>query len=447
MLTEKLANLGRRDRSAAEIDDVRARPGAQHGARDARLLLAEGRLAALEQLRDRELAVGLDRRPADAGMHRVRHRRLAGAHEADERDVLVQSRSRYARHAATKSPSRVAAELLASGARELPGDRRLRDDRERLHRGHVAALDERRRGLARGEVDGCERLHERRQRLHRRAHDDLLAVRHAALDAAGAIRRAPLVGADLVVRLRSAQLRKREAVADLDALDRLDAHQRRGEPRVEAVLAPRVRAEAGRNAGRAHLDRPAERVAVLARRVDGGRICARDRQRLARHGDADLGEQRLRHRTGGDVHRRVACGRALERVPHVREAVLLHAGQVGVAGPRQRHRLRALALRLALGRPRAPSPTSSSCGRGCGRRARAACRACGRAAARRAPPPRPSRSAAGASGRSPAGGGAGRRRWLRGRGRAPRAARRGSRRARGRATRLLWPARGSLRQA
>ena len=67
---------------------------------------------------------------------------------------------------------------------------------------------------------------------------------------------------------RAAQPREREAVADLDALDRLDAHQRRGEPRVEAVVLARVRAEARRNAGRAHLDDAAERVAILARRVD-----------------------------------------------------------------------------------------------------------------------------------------------------------------------------------
>ena len=61
---------------------------------------------------------------------------------------------------------------------------------------------------------------------------------------------------------------EREAVADLDALHRLDAHQRRGEPCVEPVVLARVRAEARRHAGRAHLDDAAERVAVLARLVD-----------------------------------------------------------------------------------------------------------------------------------------------------------------------------------
>ena len=76
------------------------------------------------------------------------------------------------------------------------------------------------------------------------------------------------VGADLVVRLRAAQLREREPVADLDALDRLDPHHRGGQPRVEAVLLRRVRAEPGRHAGRAHLDEAADRVALGARLVD-----------------------------------------------------------------------------------------------------------------------------------------------------------------------------------
>src|SRR5205085_12100288 len=97
---------------------------------------------------------------------------------------------------------------------------------------------------------------------------DLLAVRHAGLDAAGAVGLAASVDLDLVVRLRAAQTRQREAVADLDTLHRLDAHDRRSEARVEPVLLGRVGAEPGRRAGRTHLDDAADRVAVLARRVD-----------------------------------------------------------------------------------------------------------------------------------------------------------------------------------
>ena len=90
--------------------------------------------------------------------------------------------------------------------------------------------------------------------------------------------------------LGAAQPREREAVADLDALDRLDAHHRRGEPRVEAILFAGVRAEPRRCTGRAHLDAAAERVLILARRVDGGGIGARFGQGLAAHVDADLAE-------------------------------------------------------------------------------------------------------------------------------------------------------------
>ena len=67
-------------------------------------------------------------------------------------------------------------------------------------------------------------------------------------------------------------------------------------------------------------------------------------------------EQRLRDRAGRDVDRRMPRRGALERVADVGEAVLLHAGEIGVPGPRQRDRLRPLPLGLALGRPRAHPP-------------------------------------------------------------------------------------------
>ena len=66
-------------------------------------------------------------------------------------------------------------------------------------------------------------------RLHRGADAEHVADAHAALDAAGAVGRAddPAVGVldDLVVGGRAAAGRGEEAVADLDALDGLDAHQ------------------------------------------------------------------------------------------------------------------------------------------------------------------------------------------------------------------------------
>ena len=229
-----------------------------------------------------------------------------------------------------------------------------------------------------------ERLHQRRQRLHRRADDDLLAVRDAGLDAAGVVRRR---GGGRCRSRRAPPIRaarEREPVADLDALHRLDPHHRGGQPCVEPVLLRRVRAEPGRHAGRAHLDDAADRVAL-------GCAPRRSRARSASSSTVEpvtampiSREQRLRDRAGGDVHRGVPRRRALERVAHVVVAVLEHAGEVGVPGPRQRHRLR---RPCPTARPRAAtasSPTSSSCGRGSRRRARAASRACGRAGGPRA---------------------------------------------------------------
>ena len=169
------------------------------------------------------------------------------------------------------------------------------------------------------------------------------------------VRVAPQPGADLVVRLRAAQRSQREPVADLDALHRLDAHEREREPRIEPVLLRRVRAEPRRDSRRAHLDDAADRVALLARLVDS-RAQALLVDGRPPHLDADLPQQGLRDGAGGDVHGGVPRRRALERVPHVVMAVLPDAGEVGVAGPRERHRLRALPLRLALGGPGAHPP-------------------------------------------------------------------------------------------
>ena len=81
----------------------------------------------------------------------------------------------------------------------------------------------------------------------------------------------PVVGRDdLVVRQRARGGGERETVADLDALDRLDAHQRAGEPRVEAAVPVHVRAEARRQAVHDDLDDAAEGVAVLVGLVDRG---------------------------------------------------------------------------------------------------------------------------------------------------------------------------------
>ena len=150
-------------------------------------------------------------------------------------------------------------------------------------------------------------------------------------------------------------------VPHLDALDGLDAHQREGESRIEAIALLRVRPEARRDTRRDHLDDPAERVAILAGRIGRlahavvGRLAA-DLDGSPRDVDSELAQERLRDRPRGHVHRGVPRARPLERVPNVVVPVLQDAGEVGVSRARQADRLRPLAGRLALGRPGAHPP-------------------------------------------------------------------------------------------
>ena len=209
---------------------------------------------------------------------------------------------------------------------------------------------------------------------------------------------------------------------------------------------PRVRAEPRRNAGARTSTRPPSVSRSLRASSTRRGIRSRLGQRLPRHLDPDLAEERLRHGAGRDVDGRVPCRRTLQRVADVREpdfctpARSAWPGRGSVTG----------FVPFPSGSPsggQGSSPTSSSCGRGCGRRARAACRVCGRGGGRRAPRPRPPRSAGAASGRTPAGGAGGRRRSRPGRGRAPPAGPRRSRRAPGRATRRPLRGRASWRRA
>ncbi len=87
-----------------------------------------------------------------------------------------------------------------------------------------------------------------------------------------------------------------------------------------------------------------ERVAVGACRVSGGahRLLVglpTDLEHAPGDGDADLREQRLGDRSRGDLARRLARARALERVPHVVVPVLQRAGEIGMPGSREGHRL------------------------------------------------------------------------------------------------------------
>ena len=64
--------------------------------------------------------------------------------------------------------------------------------------------------------------------------------------------------------------RRLDPQADLDRLDRLDAHHRQGEPRVELAVPLGVAPQADRAAGHDCLDDPSEGVARLASGVDRG---------------------------------------------------------------------------------------------------------------------------------------------------------------------------------
>jgi len=73
------------------------------------------------------------------------------------------------------------------------------------------------------------------------------------------------------VRLRAAQPGEREALADLDALHGLDAHQREREARVQPVLLRRVGAEPGRDAPRRHFEPHGQHLIDVERRRAGRR--------------------------------------------------------------------------------------------------------------------------------------------------------------------------------
>ena len=270
---------------------------------------------------------------------------------------------------ATGLGQRVAAELLQRGTRQYQRHHRLDHHAGSGHRAHVGALVDRHRFLAGGHVDGGQRARHGRDRLHRRADPQRLAVGHAAFQAAGAVggaHDAVRSGVHLVVGQAAAAARGLEAVADLDALDGLDAHHRGGELAVEAVVTAGERPEPDGQSVHDHLDDTAERVAVLLggldlgdhrrlrlrvkrahravvdrgqvgglRRRPGVGLRRPDRDDVRHHLDAERLPQELpSDGGGGDPGRGLAGAGALEHRPGVVEAVLEHSGVVGVAGPR-----------------------------------------------------------------------------------------------------------------
>ena len=94
-LAEQRSRGRREHRTAAQRDHDRLRR-LEHPGGEALLGLAKRAFAALEELRDRrarlplDLDVEIQEAPSQAVRHRSAERRLARAHEADERDVPVQ---------------------------------------------------------------------------------------------------------------------------------------------------------------------------------------------------------------------------------------------------------------------------------------------------------------------------------------------------------------------
>ena len=143
----------------------------------------------------------------------------------------------------------VAAELLAVGAGEDEREHRLTDDARRRDHGGVGALLVGLLWLLRVHVDGPQRLRQGRNRLDRYLHDQGFAVRHAALDAAGAIGLAVVAALgrveDLIVGLGAGAGGDLPRGADADPLDRLDRDHGLSDSAVELLLPGDVRAEAG----------------------------------------------------------------------------------------------------------------------------------------------------------------------------------------------------------
>src|SRR5712692_10631415 len=268
----------------------------------------------------------------------------------------------------------VAAELVEKGGGQHDRHHRLADDAGRGHRAHVAALHDRLDGLLGLHVYGAQRLAQRREGLHGRAHDHGLAVGDAALEPAGAVgsalEAAVLVQQDLVVNLGAGPTRRLEAQADLGPLDGVDGAERLGQQAVQLAVPLDVGAEPHRAAQRHHFEDPAERVArrlgpvdgvdhralglrvgaayfrflgaspdLVPRQLERADADAADLDHMAEDRDPELAQELLGHAGHRDPGRGLAGARALEHVPDVVVGVLHGPRQVGVARARPGHGL------------------------------------------------------------------------------------------------------------
>ena len=446
--------------STAPPPSAITRPAARPSSSQHDLLLAraEGGLAlAVEEGLDRLAEAPLQLASVSSGSHpqrgrdRARGGGLARAHEADEDDRAAgRRRTAPALRASIRSAPRRRASAASTSSMWSPPNfspvgrgqhqrhHRLAHHARRGHGAGVGALAQRLRGLLRGDVDRAQRLGERRQRLHGAAHDQRVAGGHAALHAAGAVglaEVAALLGPeDLVVGLRARRARRGRSrrrsptpfIAWIDMIACARRPSRRSSQETcepSPGTSPKARTSktppSDSLALRGGVDLVHHRLAGLGveaahrRLVDALEVRRRQvASRSGARGRADLGHvARTRSRpsarrnalasaAGGHAGGRLARAGALEHVAHVGVAVLLHAGQVGVAGARKVD-LVDLRRRPARGSSAPPSWRS----RGCRSAGPPGCRACARGAPRRSRRRGPSRSSCARRGRGRAGAG------------------------------------------
>src|SRR5215813_12863696 len=268
----------------------------------------------------------------------------------------------------------VARELLQEGLGEDERHHGLAHHPRRGHRAHVTALHHRLYRFLGRHVHRAERLAQRGDGLHGRTHDDGLAIGDAALEAARTVR-APIEAAvrveeDLVVHLGTGAARRLEAHADLGALDSVDGAEGPRESAVELAVPLHVGAEAdgavegddfedapqgvacrlgpidsldhgalGRGIGAADLRGFSAGADLFPRKHEGADVHTTDFRDVAQDGNAELAEDALGHacyrHAGGGLPR----ARALQHVAAVAVPVLHGPRQIGVPGPRPRHRL------------------------------------------------------------------------------------------------------------
>ena len=112
----------------------------------------------------------------------------AGLRQLGAGDVSRTGRFQIGADVAHRLIAVIAAELLQHGVRQRDAHHRFANDGARRHKSNVTALVVRLFNLfARAKIDSFQRVHNRRDGLDHRAHDNRLSRRHTALKPAGIV--------------------------------------------------------------------------------------------------------------------------------------------------------------------------------------------------------------------------------------------------------------------